>query len=141
MRTGHLTMETMVLFLLDLHGIMLEATGDAYFVSQKCQMINCGIWGMHCFIHGTADRKAHKFIWLLSANHRCVLWPFDQWKCSHFVTLNLTAFLFTFPWFSSMSWFCILNSAKVSMIHRNHIGKNILFQIDKTTFICIQRTN
>ena len=28
-----------------------------------------------------ADRMAYKFVWLLSANHRCVLWPVDQWEC------------------------------------------------------------
>ena len=26
-------------------------------------------------LNGQADRTAHKFVWLLSPNHRCVLWP------------------------------------------------------------------
>ena len=39
--------------------------------------------------HGQADRVAHKFVWLLSANHRCVLWPVGQWESSMFVALYL----------------------------------------------------
>ena len=31
---------------------------------------------------------------ILSANHRCVLWPVDQWVCSIFVALNLWALLY-----------------------------------------------
>ena len=38
------------------------------------------------------------FVWLLSANHRCVLWPVDQWECLIFVALNLWAFHIK-PWF------------------------------------------
>ena len=34
--------------------------------------------------HGQEERTAHVFIWLLSANHRCVLWPDDQWESSIF---------------------------------------------------------
>ena len=35
-----------------------------------------------------ADMTANKFVWLLSANHRCVLQPVDQWQCSIYVALN-----------------------------------------------------
>ena len=38
--------------------------------------------------------QAHKFVWLLSSNHRCVLWPVDQWECSIFVDLNFWALLY-----------------------------------------------
>ena len=41
---------------------------------------------------------AHKFVWPLSANHRCVLWPVDQWECSIFVALNLWAVLSKCQW-------------------------------------------
>ena len=37
--------------------------------------------------------QAHKFVLLLSANHRCVLWPVDQWECTIFVALNLWVLL------------------------------------------------
>ena len=40
----------------------------------------------------------NKFVWLLSANHRCVLWPVAQWECSIFITLNLWAFRSKYPW-------------------------------------------
>ena len=43
---------------------------------RKCQGIV--YYGIN---HGPADRTAHKFVCLLSANHaqiRCVLWPVDQ---------------------------------------------------------------
>ena len=39
---------------------------------------------MSVWNHETVDCKAHKFIWLLSANHKCVPCPVDQWECSHF---------------------------------------------------------
>ena len=47
----------------------------------------------------TSLRSAYKFVCLLSANHRCVLWPVDQWECSIFVALNLWAVLSKCPWF------------------------------------------
>ena len=46
----------------------------------------------------TQHRKADKFVWLLSANHRWILCQADQLECSLFVALNLPAFLCTFPW-------------------------------------------
>ena len=50
------------------------------------------LWGCSTgSTHGPTDRTAHKFVWLLSANHRCVLWPVDQWECSIFAALNLWA--------------------------------------------------
>ena len=45
--------------------------------------------------HGTADMKAYKFVWFFSANHKCILSLVDQWECSNFVALNLSAFLST----------------------------------------------
>ena len=44
-------------------------------------------------IHGKADRKAHRFVRLLSANHSCNSHPVDQWEYSHIVATNLSAFL------------------------------------------------
>ena len=53
------------------------------------------LWGCSTgSTHGPTDRTAHKFVWLLSANHRCVLWPVDQWECLSFVALNLWALLY-----------------------------------------------
>ena len=49
------------------------------------------------YFHGPAERTAHKFDRLLSANHRCVLWPVDQLVSSIFVALNLWAFWSKFP--------------------------------------------
>ena len=39
----------------------------------------------------------YKFVWLFSANHRCVLWSDDQRESSIFVAVNLWAFLSKFP--------------------------------------------
>ena len=47
--------------------------------------------------HGQAERMAHKFVWLLSANHRCVLWSVDQRESLIFVALNLWAILSACP--------------------------------------------
>ena len=40
-------------------------------------------------VHGPVDRMAHKFVRLLSANPKCVLWPVDQGECSIYVAFNL----------------------------------------------------
>ena len=50
-----------------------------------------------CFTHGPADRMAHKIVFFLSANHRCVLWPVDQWEYLIFIALNLWAVLSKCP--------------------------------------------
>ena len=55
-------------------------------------------------IHGKADRKGHKFVLLLSLNHSCSSHPVGQWECPHFVGLNLSAFLITFPWLYLPPW-------------------------------------
>ena len=76
----------------------MEKIGTVHLndVHQYCQLKFFHIWLYP--MHGTADRKAHKFVLLLSANHIFVMCPVDQWECSHFVALTLSAFLGTFPW-------------------------------------------
>ena len=48
-------------------------------------------------LHGPADKTARK-VWLLSANHKFILWPVDQWECSIFEALNLWALRSKFPY-------------------------------------------
>ena len=61
-------------------------------------------------VYEPRDRMTHKFVWLLSANHRCVLWPDDQWECSIFVALNQIYSLdpidqlLSFIWTSCRQW-------------------------------------
>ena len=43
--------------------------------------------------HETADRKSYNFVQLLSANHRYVRCPVDQWECMNYLAHNLKAFL------------------------------------------------
>ena len=44
-------------------------------------------------------KTTHKFVWLLSANHRCMLWTVDQWESLIFVALNLRAVLSACQWY------------------------------------------
>ena len=68
-----------------------------YFLSWT---INSIIWVRRyvMYNHRKADRRAHKFVWLLSANQGCVLWSVDQWERSILVALNLWALLSACPW-------------------------------------------
>ena len=81
----------------------LKHVSQIYIIkSQRIQLDSLGqllLWIMNfgarpwigCYLgtHGPADRMAHYFVWLLTANHRRVLWPDDQWECLIFVELSI----------------------------------------------------
>ena len=58
--------------------------------------------------------------------------------CLKSVNGRICASCFTYPEYLSALCMIVLN---LELVHGNYIGKEILFQIDYTTFICRQRTN
>ena len=74
-----------------------QCTVSLFFDSFWIDWVNSTPW--------SSLRRAYKFVCLLLANHRCALWPVDQWEYLIFVGLNLWAVLSKCPWSTQLLHF------------------------------------
>ena len=68
---------------------------------KSVQYNTTSIYSWSYYGRGELPCHGHNFVWLLSANHRCVLLPVDQREVLIFVTLNSWALLYELHWSSS----------------------------------------
>ena len=94
---------------------MKEQSCHGFLISYGTGLLDFNwVWGPDSAMK--IMRGTYKFICLSSANHRCVLWPVDQWVCSIFVALSLYAVFSKCPWIQPTSQRITVENPNLSLI-------------------------